>query len=52
MVSEILNINSLLSQKLITLVTNKLDSMTFQSTIENINSKIHESFSVNNKKIS
>jgi len=37
MISEILSINGVLTQKLVGAITNKLDCMTFESTIEHLN---------------
>lgn len=51
MLSEVLNINSLLSSRLLKIVTHKIDSSAFQSTIENLNEQISSELFVNSRKI-
>lgn len=51
MISEILSINSVLTQKLVGAITNKLDCLTFESTIEHLNEQITSTLCLNNRKI-
>jgi hypothetical protein len=51
MIAEILSINSILTQKLVGTITNKLDCMTFESTIEHMNEQISSTMHLNSRKI-
>jgi|JI6StandDraft_1071083.scaffolds.fasta_scaffold21606_4 hypothetical protein len=51
MLSEVLNINSLLSSRLLKIVTHKIDSTAFQSTIETLNEQISEELFVNSRRL-
>lgn len=51
MIGEILSINSVLTQKLVGTITNKLDCMTFESTIEHLNEQITSTLCSNTRKI-
>lgn len=51
MLSEVLNINSTLTSRLLGIVTHKIDSSAFQSTIETLNEQISEELFVNNRRL-